>query len=94
LARLTLAFRGPLCYNKHGGPRWLLGGTDYPFDYDINVYIAADDHFETAYYTHNKKAYKRHRQLGRQEWEDTTPVEITHEEFLMLVACVNRARLW
>jgi len=66
--------------------------TDYPFEYDLNVYVAADDHFETAYYTHQKKAYKRTRRRGQETWEQTTPVEIGKDEFWMVVGCISLVR--
>jgi len=65
----------------------------YPFDYDLNVYVVGDDHIETAYYTWQKQPYKRTRKRGEQTWQQTTPVKIGSDEFWMIVACIDLARL-
>jgi len=65
---------------------------DYPFEYDLNVYVIGDDHYESAYYTYQKKAYRRRRKVAKQTWQDTTPVEIDKAEFWMVVACIDMMR--
>jgi hypothetical protein len=64
----------------------------YPFPYDIKVYVAGDDTYEVAYYTYQKQPYKRIRKVDSQTWEDTTPIPIDRDTFWMTVACIDFVR--
>ena len=66
--------------------------SQFPFPHDLYVYVLSDDKFETAYYSHDRKKYKRVREIGLQTWEDAVEQEIDGDLFWTIVACFDRQR--
>lgn len=64
----------------------------YPFPYDLQVHVIADDRFEVAYYAYNKKKYKRIREIATQTWQDTEAQEVDSGLFFFVVACIERRK--
>jgi hypothetical protein len=64
--------------------------SQFPFRHDGRVYLAVGDEQVTAYYSRNKRKYKRVKLLGHQYWENTTEQAIDDDHFWMVVACIER----
>ena len=71
---------------------WRYPLSSFPFPHDLHVYILGDNNYETAYYVHDRKKYKRVREIGHQGWEDTIEQEISSDLFWMVVACFEHQR--
>lgn len=63
----------------------------FPFPHDGYVYVLSDDRFEVAYYSRGYRKFKRVREIGLQNWNDTLEQEIDRDLFWFVVACVERA---
>ena len=66
--------------------------SSFPFPHDLQVYVVADDHSEVAYYSRDKKKYKRERKIGTQTWQDTIEQQIDSDLFYFVIACIQRRK--
>lgn len=65
--------------------------TEYTFAHDGPVYLISDDHFEVAYYSRDKRKFKRIRKITSCGWKDTIELEVADGVFWMIVACVEKS---
>jgi hypothetical protein len=64
--------------------------TRFQFRHDGPVYLAVGDTFETAYYSRDKRKYKRTKRIGNDRWEHAHEETISDDHFWMMVACIER----
>jgi hypothetical protein len=62
----------------------------FTFKHDSKVYLAVGDKFETAYYSRDKRKYKRTKRIGLDRWEHAPEIPVTDDHFWMVVACIER----
>lgn len=64
--------------------------SQYPFPHDGPVYLMPGRIYDTLYYSRNKLKYVRYRNVDTEEWADTWEQRISDDEFMMVVACIER----
>jgi len=63
---------------------------DYPFEHDGPVYLLPGEQYDSLYYSRNKLKYVRYRNVDLEKWSDTWEQRISDDEFMMVVACIER----